>query len=154
MFPASQSNSIPSATIELYCKVYTLSIWEYSRRRSSCYPEECPDPSGIAREAMKKYAAVIERGPNNLSAYVPDLPGCITTGGTVEEIARNIREAIEFHLEGLAEDASPIPEPGTVGQAFSLSTPSPHWKLTLPAAANRQPALQRQTSRCETGSPI
>lgn len=63
---------------------------------------------------MKKYAVVIERGPNNLSAYVPDLPGCISTGRTVEEIERNIREAIELHLEGLAEDGEPIPEPRTL----------------------------------------
>lgn len=62
---------------------------------------------------MKKYAIVIEQGPNNLSAYVPDLPGCITTGGTVEEIEQNIREAIELHLEGLREDGEPIPEPLT-----------------------------------------
>ena len=52
---------------------------------------------------MKKYAIVIEYGENNLSAYVPDLPGCITTGRTVEEIERNIREAIELHREGLQE---------------------------------------------------
>ena len=62
---------------------------------------------------MKKYAIVIEKGPENLSAYVPDLPGCITTGHTVEEIERNIREAIELHLEGLREDGEPIPEPNT-----------------------------------------
>ncbi len=62
---------------------------------------------------MKKYAVVIEKGENNLSAYVPDLPGCITTGKTVEEIERNIREAIELHLEGLAEDGALIPEPST-----------------------------------------
>ena len=60
---------------------------------------------------MKKYAIVIEYGDNNLSAYVPDLPGCITTGRTIEEIERNIREAIEFHLEGLREDVEPIPDP-------------------------------------------
>ena len=60
---------------------------------------------------MKKYAIVIEQGENNLSAYVPDLPGCITTGRTIEEIERNIREAIELHLEGLREDGEPIPEP-------------------------------------------
>jgi predicted RNase H-like HicB family nuclease len=62
---------------------------------------------------MKKYAIVIERGENNLSAYVPDLPGCITTGGSIEEIERNIREAIELHLEGLREDGEPIPDPHT-----------------------------------------
>lgn len=60
---------------------------------------------------MKRYAVVIESGPNNLSAYVPDLPGCITTGQTVEEIEHNIREAIQLHLEGMAEDGEKIPEP-------------------------------------------
>jgi predicted RNase H-like HicB family nuclease len=62
---------------------------------------------------MKKYAIVIEHREYNLSAYVPDLPGCITTGRTVEEIERNIREAIEPHLEGLREDGEPVPEPHT-----------------------------------------
>jgi predicted RNase H-like HicB family nuclease len=62
---------------------------------------------------MKKYAIVIEQGENNLSAYVPDLPGCITTGRTVDEIQRNIHEAIQLHLEGLREDGEPIPEPHT-----------------------------------------
>jgi len=62
---------------------------------------------------MRKYAIVIEQGENNLSAYVPDLPGCVTTGGTIEEIDRNIREAIELHLEGLREEGEPIPEPHT-----------------------------------------
>jgi predicted RNase H-like HicB family nuclease len=62
---------------------------------------------------VKKYAIVIEHGKNNLSAYVPDIPECITTGKTVEEIERNIREAVELHLEGLREDGEPIPEPHT-----------------------------------------
>ena len=62
---------------------------------------------------MMKYAIVIEHGENNLSAYVPDLPGCITTGRTVQEVESNIREAIELHLEGLREDGEPIPEPHT-----------------------------------------
>lgn len=62
---------------------------------------------------MKKYAVVIEQGEHNLSAWVPDLPGCVTTGRTEEEIESNIREAIEFHLEGLREDGEPIPEPHT-----------------------------------------
>ena len=62
---------------------------------------------------MKKYAVVIERSQDNLSAYVPDLPGCVTIGKTVEEIERNIREAIELHLEGMLEDGESIPEPST-----------------------------------------
>ena len=62
---------------------------------------------------MRKYAIVIEHGEHNLSAYVPDLPGCITTGRTVEEIERNIREAIELHIEGLREDGAAIPDAQT-----------------------------------------
>jgi predicted RNase H-like HicB family nuclease len=60
-----------------------------------------------------KYAVVIERAPHNYAAYVPDLPGCVTTGATVEETEHNIREAIEFHLEGMREDGLPIPQPQT-----------------------------------------
>jgi predicted RNase H-like HicB family nuclease len=60
---------------------------------------------------MKRYAIVIERGADNFSAYVPDLPGCISTGRTLEEMEMNIRQAIELHLEGLREDGVPIPEP-------------------------------------------
>ena len=57
-----------------------------------------------------RYAIVIEKGPNNYSAYAPDLPGCVAAGETIEETERLIREAIEFHIEGLREDGQPIPE--------------------------------------------
>ena len=57
-----------------------------------------------------RYAIVIEKAENNYSAYVPDLPGCVATGATVEEAESQIREAIEFHLEGLREDGATIPE--------------------------------------------
>ena len=73
---------------------------------------------------MKKYSIVIERGENNLSAYVPDLPGCITTGSTIEEIDRNIREAIELHLEGLRDEGEPIPEPHTAVAYVELQSAS------------------------------
>lgn len=56
-----------------------------------------------------KYAIVIEAAEGNYSAYAPDLPGCIATGRTVEETENMMREAIEFHLEGLREDNQPIP---------------------------------------------
>lgn len=69
---------------------------------------------------MKKYAVVIERGERNLSAYVPDLPGCITTGCSLEEIEKNIREAIELHLEGMAEDDEVVPEPSTTVQYVEM----------------------------------
>lgn len=57
-----------------------------------------------------RYAIVIEKAEGNYSAYVPDLPGCVATGKTVEEAESQIREAIEFHLEGMREDGSPIPQ--------------------------------------------
>jgi predicted RNase H-like HicB family nuclease len=60
-----------------------------------------------------KYAVVIEKAKNNYGAYVPDLPGCVAVGDTVEEVERLIREAIELHIEGLREDKLPIPEPTT-----------------------------------------
>src|SRR5271168_1823006 len=83
------------------------------RRRASWYAQECSKASRLTGKTMKKYAIVIEQGENNLSAYVPDLPGCITTGRTIEEIERNIREAIALHLEGLREDGEPIPDSHT-----------------------------------------
>ncbi|MDO8671902.1 MAG: type II toxin-antitoxin system HicB family antitoxin [Dehalococcoidia bacterium] len=58
-----------------------------------------------------KYAVVFEQTPNNYSAYVPDLPGCVATGKTHEDVEANIREAIAFHLEGLRLEHEPIPEP-------------------------------------------
>lgn len=59
------------------------------------------------------WAIVIERGENNYAAYVPDLPGCVTTGDTLDEIRAMIREAIEFHLDGMREDGEPIPQPSS-----------------------------------------
>ena len=58
-----------------------------------------------------RYAIVIEKAEGNYSAYVPDLPGCIATGATVEQAEAQLREAIEFHLEGMREDGLPIPQP-------------------------------------------
>ena len=59
------------------------------------------------------YAVVIEQAQNNYSAYVPDLPGCVATGATFEEAEQQIREAIDFHLEGLRAEGLPIPRPTT-----------------------------------------
>lgn len=58
-----------------------------------------------------RYLVVIERTPNNYGAYVPDLPGCISVGDSLEEVTANIREALELHLEGMLEDGDPIPPP-------------------------------------------
>jgi predicted RNase H-like HicB family nuclease len=58
-----------------------------------------------------RYAVVIEKAEGNYSAYVPDLPGCVATGDTVEDAEREIRDAIRFHIEGLKEDGLPVPLP-------------------------------------------
>ncbi len=68
-----------------------------------------------------RYAIIIEQAEDNYSAYVPDLPGCITTGASLDEIERNIREAIEFHLDGLREDGLSIPIPSTVVEYCELA---------------------------------
>lgn len=60
-----------------------------------------------------KYAVVIERADSNFSAYVPDLPGCIATGSTIEQVESDLREAIKIHLEGMKEDGLSAPTPSS-----------------------------------------
>lgn len=82
-----------------------------------------------------RYAIVVEKAKNNYSAYAPDLPGCVATGFTVEETEREMREAIEFHIEGLIEDGLPV-----LNRQASLNTlkSQPH------------PALKRAQKRATT----
>ena len=58
-----------------------------------------------------RYMVVIEQGPNSFRAYVPDLPGCIAAAETKQEVLRLIRDAIEFHLEGLKDEGVSLPQP-------------------------------------------
>jgi predicted RNase H-like HicB family nuclease len=58
-----------------------------------------------------RFAVVIEKGAKNYSAYVPDLPGCVSVGDTLDQVKAEIREAIAFHIEGMREDGLPIPQP-------------------------------------------
>ena len=60
-----------------------------------------------------RYAVIIEKGKNSYGAYVPDLPGCVAVGDTLEEVRTLIQEAVEFHLEGLQEDGESIPQPNS-----------------------------------------
>jgi predicted RNase H-like HicB family nuclease len=68
-----------------------------------------------------KYAVVIEKAEGNYSAYVPDLPGCVATGVTVEEVENEIREAIAFHIEGMREDGITVPEPTSQVEYIELA---------------------------------
>jgi predicted RNase H-like HicB family nuclease len=66
------------------------------------------------RADIKRYAIVVERAKRNFAAYVPDLPGCVATGATLEETERLLREAIEVHIAGMREDGLPVPAPSSV----------------------------------------
>jgi predicted RNase H-like HicB family nuclease len=63
---------------------------------------------------MNKYAVVIEKAENNYSAYVPDVPGCIATGATIEDVRRKLMEALASHLELLRQIGEPIPPASTI----------------------------------------
>jgi predicted RNase H-like HicB family nuclease len=62
---------------------------------------------------VKKYQIIIEETATGYSAYSPDLPGCASTGNTREEVEANIRDAIQFHIDGLKQEGFEVPEPST-----------------------------------------
>jgi predicted RNase H-like HicB family nuclease len=66
--------------------------------------------------ALMRYAVVIEKVARNYSAYVPDLPGCVATGATVEAVEAEIRAAIRFHIEGLKADGLEIQQPTSIAE--------------------------------------
>jgi predicted RNase H-like HicB family nuclease len=66
---------------------------------------------------MSRYLIIIEPTSTGFSAYSPDLPGCVSTGTSREDVQQNMREAIEFHIEGLREEGQPVPLP-SVEAAF------------------------------------
>ena len=71
---------------------------------------------------MRRYTIIVEKAIDNYSAYCPDLPGCIATGATLEEAAQRMKEAIEFHIEGLEKENLPIPEPCTEAVSVEITT--------------------------------
>ena len=69
---------------------------------------------------MKKYAVVFEKASNNWAAYVRDLPGCVTTGRTLDETRRLIADAVEFHIEGMRLHGEHVPEPTSVVETVEI----------------------------------
>jgi predicted RNase H-like HicB family nuclease len=65
---------------------------------------------------MMRYAVVIEKAGENYSAYVPDLPGCVATGDSLEAVEAEIRAAVRFHIEGLKQDGLAVPEPTSIAE--------------------------------------
>jgi predicted RNase H-like HicB family nuclease len=74
--------------------------------------------------ARLTYNVIVEKADGNFSAYSPDLPGCVAVGDTVEETLREMKEAIEFHLEGLREDGLPIPKPSIILHQVDVELPA------------------------------
>ena len=71
---------------------------------------------------MHRFLVVVEKAGTNYSAFAPDLPGCVATGGTPEETRRNMQEAIELHLQGLREDKLPIPVPSSFAEIVEVAS--------------------------------
>jgi len=67
-----------------------------------------------------RYLVVVEKGPTSFGAYVPDLPGCVAAADTKDEVLSLIREAIEFHIEGLKQDGKPVPAPSSTGEVVDV----------------------------------
>ena len=71
-----------------------------------------------------KYTVLVEKGPTNFGAYIPDLPGCVAVADTKEEVIALIREGIVYHLELMSEDGDPIPEPTTTALVVEVEFPA------------------------------
>ena len=69
---------------------------------------------------MYRFLVVIEKAKENYSAYSPDLPGCVATGATREEVERNMRKAIELHVQGLLEDNLPVPQSNSFAEYIAV----------------------------------
>lgn len=69
---------------------------------------------------MSEYIVIFEQAGSNYSAYVPDLPGCISTGKTIEDTEINIKEAIELYVDTLRDDGQPIPQPSIKAKLISV----------------------------------
>lgn len=67
-----------------------------------------------------QYTVIVEKGPASWGAYVPDLPGCIAAAESREEVLQLIREAVEFHIEGLREQGETLPEPRSFGELVEI----------------------------------
>lgn len=74
---------------------------------------------------MKEYTVIFEHGPTSWGAYIPDLPGCVAVGETREEVEILIREAIEFHLEGMRQAGESIPAPTSEAVRIAVAAQKP-----------------------------
>jgi predicted RNase H-like HicB family nuclease len=69
---------------------------------------------------MYRFLVIIEKASDNFSAFSTDLPGCVATGTTREEVAKNMHEAIALHIEGMKEDKQPIPQSSSSAEYIAI----------------------------------
>ena len=74
--------------------------------------------------ARVAYTIIVESGADNYSGYVPDLPGCVAVGDTVDETVEELKQAIEFHIEGLRAEGLPVPPPQIISREIELELPT------------------------------
>ncbi len=72
---------------------------------------------------MYRFLVIIEKANENYSAYAPDLPGCVATGETIQEVEHNMHQAMAMHVQGLVEDELPVPEPQALSEYMAISVP-------------------------------
>src|SRR5260370_13861379 len=84
---------------------------------------KCDRQSFRGRDEMYRLLVIIEKGKQNYGAYSPDLPGCVAVGDTYEEVEKNMRKAIEMHLQAMIEDHEPIPTPQTTAEYMDITFP-------------------------------
>jgi len=77
--------------------------------------------SSIARQANMKYVVIVEKGETGYGAYVPDLPGCVAAAESRDEVLHLIKEAIEFHIEGLQTAGESVPAPSSVREVVEVN---------------------------------
>jgi predicted RNase H-like HicB family nuclease len=86
----------------------------------------------------RNYAVIFEKGKTSYGAYVPDLPGCVAVGKDLKKVRRIIREAIEFHLEGMMLDCEPIPESTSRCSYIEVKLPKINGKVSNPRPRRAQ----------------
>ncbi|HUX25904.1 MAG TPA: type II toxin-antitoxin system HicB family antitoxin [Burkholderiales bacterium] len=97
-------------------------IGESQRGHTAWYAEQRAKAGGSKETGVipMRYLVVVEQDPSSYGAHVPDLPGCIAAGETKEEVLSLIREAIEFHIEGLKRQGQPIPGPASMSELVEV----------------------------------
>jgi predicted RNase H-like HicB family nuclease len=92
---------------------------------------------------VKRYAILIYKAGNNYSAHVPDVDGCIASGSTIEDTAANLRDALEFHFEAMAEHGETIPEPEAIVEYIEVEVPTKTKPAANPSRARKKVPARR-----------